>query len=125
MTYQLIGQVLLGVFFVMSGFNHFKMKDMMAKVAKTKGVPAPNLAVLGTGTLLLLGGLSLLTGYQTFWGLTLLIVFLIPTSFMMHPFWKYSGNAKMENMRYFMSNMALTGALLLLYGLQTWPIALG
>ena len=60
----LVGRVIAGCFFLMNGFNHFAQLNMMTGYAKTKGLPAPALAVSGTGVLLFLGGLSLLLGYH-------------------------------------------------------------
>jgi len=58
------GSSLAVFFFFMNGFNHFAQLNMMAGYAKSKGVPAPVLAVGGSGVLLFLGGLSLLLGYH-------------------------------------------------------------
>ncbi|HWF37455.1 MAG TPA: hypothetical protein VG322_02985, partial [Candidatus Acidoferrales bacterium] len=55
----LIGRVLIGAFFLMAAFNHFTKRRMMAGYARMKGTPAPEVAVTGSGVLLLLGGLSL------------------------------------------------------------------
>jgi len=54
----LIGRVIVGCFCLMNGFNHFAQLNMMTGYAKSKGVPAPALAVGGSGVLLFLGGLS-------------------------------------------------------------------
>jgi putative oxidoreductase len=121
----LIGQILLGAYFIMAGAMHFMKMEMMKQYSDMKGVPMSGLAVPLTGLLLLLGGLSLLLGYQTFWGLILLLVFMVPTTFMMHNFWKAPKKERMNQMLFFKSNLAMIGALLLLLSLQTWPIALG
>ena len=52
----LIGRVIVGGFFLMNGFNHFAQLNMMTGYAKSKGIPAPALAVGGSGILLFLGG---------------------------------------------------------------------
>ena len=51
----LIGRVIVSGFFLMNAFNHFAQLNMMTGYAKSKGVPAPALAVGGSGVLLLLG----------------------------------------------------------------------
>jgi uncharacterized membrane protein YphA (DoxX/SURF4 family) len=56
----LIGRIIAGGYFIMGGFNHFNNLEMMTGYAKSKGTPAPTVAVTGTGVLLLLGGVSLL-----------------------------------------------------------------
>ena len=45
-------------------------------------------AVYLTGSLLTLGGLGVLLGFYVEWALVLLVIFLVPVSFMMHAFWK-------------------------------------
>ena len=83
----LVGRIIAGGFFLMNGFNHFAQLNMMTGYAKSKGIPAPALAVGGSGVLLFLGGLSLLLGYHPTIGAALLVIFLLGVSFGMHNFW--------------------------------------
>src|SRR5215469_12865866 len=82
----LIGRVIAGGFFLTNGFNHFAQRNMLIGYAKSKGIPAPPLAVGGSGVLLLLGGLSLLLGYHPTIGVALLAIFLLGVSFGLHNF---------------------------------------
>ena len=110
----LIGRVIVGGFFLMNGFNHFAQLNMMTGYAKSKGVPAPALAVGGSGVLLLLGGLSLLLGYHPTIGATLLVIFLLGVSFGIHNFWTVQDpQAKQGEMVNFLKNMAILGLLLM------------
>ena len=110
----LIGRILIGVFFLMAGFNHFARLNMMAGYAKMKGTPAPKLAVSVSGALLLLGGASLLLGFHPTIGVILLVIFLLPTSFMIHNFWAIQDpQAKMGEMAQFQKNIAIFGLLLM------------
>src|SRR5215469_6756431 len=83
----LIGRVIVGGFFLMNGFNHFAQLNMMTGYARSKGIPAPTLAVGGSGVLLFLGGLSLLLGYHPTIGAALLVIFLLSAMFGIHNFW--------------------------------------
>ncbi len=100
---------------------------MMAGYAKSKGVPAPALAVGGSGVLLLLGGLSILLGYQPLIGAGLLALFLIVITPTMHAFWSVpDAQAKMGEQINFMKNVALLGLVLMLTAIpQPWAIRLG
>ncbi|MBI1930302.1 DoxX family membrane protein [Candidatus Poribacteria bacterium] len=122
----LIGRIMFGGFFLFNGLNHFIKLGMMSEYAKMKGVPAPSLAVSGSGLLLLLGGLSILLGAYPIVGIILLAAFLVPTTFMMHNFWKVEDTQmKMGEMVNFMKNMALLGALLMLSQMPTpWVFSL-
>ena len=103
----LIGRVIVGGFFLMSGFNHFAQLNMLSGYAKSKGIPAPALAVGGSGVLLFLGGLSLLLGYHPTVGVALLVIFLLGVSFGIHNFWTVQDQqAKLGEMTNF---------------LKTWP----
>jgi len=110
----LIGRVIVGCFFLMNGFNHFAQLNMMTGYAKSKGVPAPALAVGGSGVLLFLGGLSLLLGYHPTIGAALLVTFLLGVSFGIHNFWTVQDQqAKQVEMTNFLKNMAILGLLLM------------
>src|SRR5215467_3735774 len=123
----LIGRIIVGSFFLMNAFNHFTKLSMMAGYAKSKGTPAPEFAVGGTGVLLLLGGASLLLGYHPTIGAGLLVIFLLGTSFGIHNFWAVQDPmAKMGEITHFLKNMALLGLLLMTLAIpRPWPVSLG
>ncbi|MDO8594211.1 MAG: DoxX family membrane protein [bacterium] len=111
----LIGRLIFGGYFLMNAWNHFKHIDSLAGYAGAKGVPSPRAGVFMTGVLMLLGGLGVVFGIAPEASITLLIIFLVPTSFKMHAFWKETDpNARMMERIAFMKNMALIGALLML-----------
>jgi uncharacterized membrane protein YphA (DoxX/SURF4 family) len=110
----LAGRVIFGGYFVFNGLDHFMKLGMMAGYAKSKGVPAPSIAVPVTGLMILLGGLSIILGFHPTIGSILLAAFLIPTSFIMHGYWRVQEpQGKMAEMVNFTKNMALLGALLM------------
>jgi putative oxidoreductase len=114
-TLLYIGRILFGGYFAFSGFNHFKMLDMMSGYAKSKGAPMPKLSVAFSGVLLIVGGLSVLFDILPGFGLVALALFLLPVTFIMHAFWKVQDPAaKMHEMVNFMKNIALLGAVLIL-----------
>src|SRR5579872_1947992 len=122
----LAGRILYGGFFALAGFNHFRDVAMMTPYAAAKGVAAPKVAVLGAGVVALLGGLSILLGYQPTWGVVLLTIFLVPVSFQMHNFWAGADpQAGQQDRVHFMKNIALLGAAwMLLVVPRPWPLSL-
>jgi putative oxidoreductase len=122
----IIGRVLLGGFFINSGINHFRGLSMMSGYAQMKGIPMPKASVAFTGVLLLVGGLSILLGAYPTVGVAALAVFLIPTTVMMHAFWKVEDPmARMGEMVNFTKNTALLGAALTLLAIpQPWTVSL-
>ena len=111
----IIGRILFGGFFVYNAFNHFKHIKHVAEYARSKKVPAPHLATFVTGLLLLLGGLSVIANFHATIGLWLLVVFIVPTTLMMHAFWNETDPMqKMMQQTQFAKNIALLGAVLIM-----------
>lgn len=83
-------------------------------------------AVLGSGTLLLLGGLSVLTGTYPLVGLALLALFFLGVTPAMHAYWKvHDPMQRAAEQVNFLKNMALLGACLALAAVpQPWPLNL-
>lgn len=121
----LIGRIIVGVYFLFNAFSHFSQVKMMSGYAASKGVPAPQLAVIVTGLLLLVGGLSILTGYQPLIGVICLVIFFLGVTFMMHAFWKVEDPmARVGEMVNFMKNLALMGSALMFLAIpQPWPFS--
>lgn len=113
----LIGRILFSVLFIGSGINHFTNGKAMSGYAAAKGVPAPLAATYVGGVLLLAGGLSVLLGVWADLGALLLVIFLVPTAVLMHPFWRAEGQERMMDMIQFQKDVALAGAALMLFAL--------
>lgn len=114
----LIGRILFSALFVASALAHFTQTDAMTGYAQSKGVPAARLAVLAGGVLLALGAVSVLFGLWPDLGALLLVVFLVPTALLMHPFWKETdAQAKVMEQTQFSKDLALAGASLMLFAL--------
>ena len=127
MPFYLAGRVLLGGFFIVSGLRHFQFLPMMAGFTGSKGVPAPRLAVMLSGMMIILGGISILVGVRPHWGIALVSAFLIPVTFLMHQYWKHTDPMmRINDQVNFMKNVALLGAAwMLLMMPQPWPMSLG
>lgn len=123
----LLGRVLYGGIFILNAINHFQNSSMMSGYAASKGVPAARLAILGTGVLMLLAGLSIIFGIYPTWGIILVTVFLVPTTLMMHNFWADTDPmARLNNFINFQKNAALLGAAwMFLMVPQPWELSLG
>lgn len=114
----LIGRILFALLFLGSAFGHLTQSEAMAGYAASRGLPQPKLAVLGSGVLILVGGLLVLLGIWIDLGALLLVIFLLPTAFLMHPFWKETdAMAKQNEMVSFQKDVALAGAALLILAL--------
>ena len=122
----LVGRAVFGGFFLFSGLHHFLQRKMLTPQAKSKGVPLPGLAVAGSGTLLVLGGLSLVTGVRPKIGASLIATFLLGVTPRMHDFWRIEdGERRMQEMVNFTKNVALIGGAALAAAVpEPWPARL-
>jgi len=122
----LVGRILAGGYFLLGAFNHFTHLHQMARHAGMHGVPAPTLAVLVAGVLLLIGGLSLLFGVFPRIGVAALVLFLVPVTLIMHAFWAdRDPMLRMNDLINFTKNVGLLGAVLTMLAVpRPWPYSL-
>ena len=121
----LIGRVLFGLFHINSGLGHLLQFRGTKEYAKAKKVPLPELSVFLTAGLLLLGGASIVLGFYPQIGASLLVIFYIPVTLMMHQFWAVPKEQKMAEIINFTKNIALLGAALVLFSLPLpWAYSL-
>ena len=122
----LIGRIIFGLYLLIMASIHFFQSDMLSGYAASKGLPAAKLSVIVSGLLLLVSGLSFITGILPLVGVISLIVFLLPAAFLIHNFWTVEDEqAKMTDMTLFMRNIALIGAALMFLGIPIpWPLSL-
>jgi len=118
----LIGRILYAAIFLEAAPGHFSAGTI--GYAASQGVPLANIAVPLSGILALVGGLSVLLGYQARIGAWLLVLFLVPVTIMMHPFWtvKDPMAAQMAQIM-FMKNVALIGTGLMLAYFGAGPLS--
>jgi len=109
----IVARILFGGYFIMNGYNHIaKNKDMIGWVASKK-IPNPKMAIIISGLMILIGGLGILFWTELELSVLLIVAFLLPTTFMMHDFWKEADqNSKMNSYISFTKNLALIGGAL-------------
>ncbi|MFZ0957775.1 MAG: DoxX family protein [Candidatus Sulfotelmatobacter sp.] len=119
----LLGRVLFALIFVMSGPRHFLSQTIA--YAASQGVPMASIAVPLSGTLALVGGLSILLGYRAKIGAWLIVLFLVGITPMMHKFWGVSDPVMQQiQMIMFFKNASMLGAALLITQLGSGPWSL-
>ena len=82
----LTGRVLVGGYYLFSALHHFANVGTLARYAGAAGVPIPQVAVVVSGLLLLVAGLSFILGLYPDIGIAALVLFLVPVTVMMHAF---------------------------------------
>ncbi len=120
---NVLGRLLFSALFLRSAYNHFTQAKAMAGYAQAVGhVPFPAAAVVGSGAMLLLGGLSILLGFHPRIGAGLLFLFLVPVAFIMHGYWRVQDPmARAGDAAQFWKNIALAGAALYIIADPHWP----
>jgi uncharacterized membrane protein YphA (DoxX/SURF4 family) len=112
------GRVLFALLFISSGISHFTKNEAMTGYAKYKKVPMAKAAVYLSGLMILLGGIYIVLGFYADLGALLIALFLIPTAFLMHAFWKETDpTAKQNETIGFFKDLSLAGAALIIFAL--------
>lgn len=124
----LLGRLLFGGVLAFMGLNHFMNADEMTGYAEFKGLPVPRISVIGSGVLLVLGGLGIVLGAFPVLAAGAVATFLIVSAVTMHDFWAQTAPEEQQTeMTNFLKNVYGAGAalaFLALGGLQ-WPYGVG
>ena len=120
-----IGRLLVGGMYLGAGIDNFAHLPAKIGYTASKGVIAPDVLVPLASALLLIAGLSFVTGLRPRTGILAIAVFFIPVTLLMHNFWAYDGMQRLAEMHAFMGNIGLLGAALVFLGVpQPWPLSL-
>jgi putative oxidoreductase len=118
----LLGRVLVGGYLLYSGLDHFISLGRFSQYAASKGVPMPTAAVIVAGVLLLVAGFSFLLGLAPKIGIAALVLFMVPVTLTMHPFWTEHGAQRATDIVNFTKNVGILGAVMALAAVpEPWP----
>jgi uncharacterized membrane protein YphA (DoxX/SURF4 family) len=119
----LVGRILVGCYYLQSAFHHFTNVGHLSRAAAAHGVPAPELAIIGSGVLLLVAGLSFLLGLFPRLGVAAVVLFLVPVTLIMHAFWAdHDPVQQQNNLINFTKNIGLLGSSLMFLAVpRPWP----
>ena len=116
------GRLLFSVIFILASAGHFSSGTI--EYAVQHGVPMARLFVPCSGVIALMGGLSVLVGYQARLGAWLLVLFLVPVTLVMHNFWAAPAAAVAIEKAMFMKNLTMLGGALLISYFGAGPLSL-
>ncbi len=113
----LLGRVLFGVLFIMTGVTfHLLNRKTASGYARMMGAPAPDVTVVLTGIQILVAGVLVVLGLWVDLAALLIVLFLIPTNYWMHAFWKLDDpDQRQMQQTHFTKNTALIGGALILF----------
>ena len=112
---QFLGRVCLSSIFLFSGFSKILNFDQVSRMMENKGMTTVSFFLTAGILLEVIGGLTVLFGYKAKQGAVLLMIFLIPTTYLFHNFWDLSGKEASMQLIMFLKNTAIFGGLLLLF----------
>jgi putative oxidoreductase len=116
----LIGRVLLGLIFVMSGINKITGFEGTQQYMASYGIPLTSVSLIGAILVEILGGLSIIAGYKARWGALALFAFLIPATLIFH-----TDFSSQTQMIMFLKNLSIMGGLLLIATYGSGPLSVG
>jgi len=117
-TYQdpaiLVGRILLGLLFVLSGFSKIGGFNGTVGYIASQGLPMPQVIAAITILVELGGGLALVFGCYTKQAAIVVGVFTLLAAFIFHNFWAAPEAQKMMQQINFMKNLSIAGGMFVL-----------
>lgn len=118
----LIGRILYSAVFISASLGHFT-HDAVA-YGMERGIPAASMLVPLSGILAFLGGLSILIGFKARYGAWLIVLFLIPVTFVMHNFWTIEDlHTQAIQKALFLANLSMLGAAFMITYFGSGPMS--
>ena len=112
--FDLLGRIFISfIFFFEVSDTLFFYKDTKNKMNEYGILWQQDLLLNGSIFLLILGSLLVLLGYRPSFGAILLLLYWIPVTFILYPFWGAVPELKREMSVHFIKNMAISGGLFL------------
>jgi putative oxidoreductase len=114
-TTDLIARILIAIMFYYEAFDSFLLFSQTKKTMTTYGLTWQQDFILSTIIIILaLGATLVLIGYYSNFGAFLLLLYIIPLTFITYSFWNDPSHVQRIQLINFMKNMAIIGGLLLL-----------
>jgi putative oxidoreductase len=111
----LVGRILLGLLFIISGFGKITGYEGTAGYMASKGMPFVNLLLPAAIAVELGGGLLLALGFKARWAALAIFLFLIPTTLIFHAFWGIDPKEAATQQVNFLKNVAIMGGMLMVF----------
>ena len=120
----LLGRALLALLFVVSGFGKITGFAGTAGYMASKGLPLPEVLLVGAIAFELAGGLMLVAGFKARWAAAAIFAFIVPTTLLFHDPIGLSGAEAQNQMIQFMKNLSIMGGILLVvaFGPGAWSV---
>lgn len=120
----LLGRILLGLIFVISGFGKITGFEGAAGYIASKGLPVPQLLAIGAIIVELGGGILLIVGWNARWAAAALLVFTGLAALLFHNYWAVPPEQAQNQMIHFMKNVSIMGGMLYVAVYGAGPVSL-
>jgi len=118
----LAGRIIYALPLIIMGAGHFLKMSAMENYAMVKGVPMPQVSVIVSGLVIIIGAISVLVGFRGKIGAWLVAAFLLGSTVLMHRFWEITDPMLMQfEMANFFKNIIMAGAALMITQTGTGP----
>lgn len=112
---DLTARIIIAIMFYYEAFDSFLYFDDTKRTMSIYGLTWKQDFLLGTVIVcLVIGATLVLIGYYSGFGAFLLLLYFVPTTFIVYSFWNDPPDIRRVQMINFMKNLAITGGLLLL-----------
>lgn len=111
-----LARVFLSLIFLWEAYDSIKFFKSTKEAMTGYGITSSQDMLLGSAIFLMIfGGILILTGYRAKLGAVLLLLFYIPTTFVIYSFWNDPPELYRINSIQFMKNLAIIGGLMMVF----------
>ena len=110
-----VGRALLGALFFVSAVTKVMGFAYVSGWIASAGLPFPDLVLVATIAIELIGGAMLITGFRAKWAALGLAIFLVPVTLVFHAFWSADAATFNDQLTAFLKNAAIFGGMLLVW----------
>jgi len=124
-TSDLIGRILIGLFFFYEAFDTMVFFDQTRDTLSNYGINfAQDFLIVCSILILLIGGIMVIIGYYASIGALLLFIYWFTFTMIVYSFWNDPPDVKSLHIKSFSRNMALCGGLLIMVanGAKQWSV---
>lgn len=114
-----VGRALLGSLFLISGLMKMSSFAGYSAWIASAELPMPSLLLVLAMAIEIMGGISLISGWNARWGALLLAVFLVPTTLIFHGFWRADLADSWNQFNHILKNVAILGGMLVVFAIES------
>lgn len=114
-----LGRALLGSLFLISGLLKMASFSGYAAWIASADLPAPGLLLTLTVILEIAGGLMLISGWNARWAALAFAIFLVPTTLILHGFWRVDLADSWNQLNHILKNVAILGGMLMVFAVES------